>query len=97
VSVLQLQRPYDFVSPFPGEAFTALLLVVDQQVTAEDQAALASSLVDQRCRYAVCTGHDSSSWDDAIDYAYVMNEVEGRPTHGSVTTSWHDREPLEEW
>jgi hypothetical protein len=96
VSVLQLRRPYEFISPFGGAAFAALLLVLDPAVTKEEQTALSEQLVAQACRYAVCAGFDCSSWDDAIDWASVMTEVEERPSHGFVMTTWHTDEPLEE-
>lgn len=96
VPILELRRPYEFTSPFGGAAFAALLLVLDPAVTKAEQKALAEQLVAQACRYAVCAGFDCSSWDDAIDWASVMTEVEGRPGHGFVMTTWHPDQSLEE-
>jgi hypothetical protein len=90
-----LQRPLRFESPFPGEEFAALILVAAPDITSEEQGALAQALVAQGCRYAVCAGIACSSWDDAIDQAAVVAEVQGLPTH-FVTTTWHDGETLED-
>ena len=96
VAVVQLRRPFTFESSLRGEVFAALLLVVDPTVTSEEKVSLAGQLVGQGCRYAVCTGLDSSSWDDAIDHAAVVAELDGTPTFGFVMTTWHEGEPLDD-
>ena len=96
VPVLQIRRPYAFTSPVAGEVFAALLLVVDPTITKDERASLAEQMVAQGCRYAVCAGFDCSLWDDAIDMASVMTEIDGSPQHGFVMTTWHENEPLEE-
>jgi hypothetical protein len=96
VTVMQLRRPFAFTSPVAGEVFAALLLVVDRDVTGEEQAAVAASLVAQGCRYAVCAGLNSSSWDDALDEAAVMADIDGTPSWGFMMTTWHENEPLED-
>lgn len=96
VPIVQLRRPYAFKSPFNGAAFAALLLVVDPMVSSEEQTTLAEQLVAQACRYAVCAGFDCASWDDAIDWVSVMNEVDEKPGHGFVMTTWHEDQPLQE-
>ena len=91
-----LRRPFSFQSPFVGQEFAALLLVTAPDVTPQEQSELAQALVAQGCRYAVCAGTGSSSWDDAVDEAAVVAELQGAPNYGFVMTTWHDDEPLED-
>lgn len=88
-------RPYAFTSPFGGGEFALLLVVGDDDISPDEQWSLSQELVRQGCRYAVCFGHDASSWDDSIDMVGVMNEIEGSPSP-FVMTTWHEREPIDE-
>lgn len=85
-------RPYEYTCPSEGE-YALLLVCADEDVSAEEQALLSERLVRTGCRYAVCFGPESSSWDDSIDMVSVMDEINGRGTPFVVTT-WHDEEPL---
>jgi hypothetical protein len=96
VAVVQIRRPFNFESPAQGEVFAALLLVVDPTVTSEEKLLLAGQLVRQGCRYAVCAGLDSSTWDDAIDHAGVIADLEDAPSFGFVMTTWHEGEALDD-
>lgn len=96
VPLVQIRRPYTFTSPFGGEVFAALIVVVDPAITPEERRALSDQLVAQACRYAVCAGFDCSSWDDAIDMASVMAKIDGTPHFGLVMTTWHEDQTLEE-
>lgn len=90
-----LRRPYAFASPARGEY--ALLLVVEAtaEIDPDEQSRLSEQFVRTGCRYAVCVGPDSSSWDDSIDMVGVMDEIEGRSAP-FVMTTWRDREPLDQ-
>lgn len=93
----QLCRPFAFESPFPGEEFALLLVVAAPDVTAAERERLCRALVAQGCRYAVCTGVGASGWDEAIDYAAVLAELERqRPSGRLPRPAWHDDEPLQE-
>ena len=93
----QLRRPFLFESPFPGEEFALLLVVSAPDVTADEREALSQALVAQGCRYAVCTGVGASGWDESIDYASVMAELEKQqPGDRLLMPAWHDDEPLRE-
>lgn len=93
----QLSRPFLFESPFPGEEFALLLVVSAADVTADEREALSQALVAQGCRYAVCTGVGASGWDESIDYASVMAELERQlPGDRLLMPAWHDDEPLRE-
>lgn len=78
-----------------GGEFALLLVVGDEGVTPVEQGALSEQIVDQGCRYVVCTGHECSSWDDSIDMVGVMDEVEGRSAP-FVMTTWHEDESVAE-
>ena len=81
---------------FPFEGDYAMMLVLERDVcSANDQGVMAKWIVRSGCRYAVCYGHSSSSWDDAIDMVGVMDEIDGREV-ASVTTTWHDTEELKD-
>jgi hypothetical protein len=57
--------------------------------------AFAASLVRAGCVYAVCWGPDSSSMEEAFDYADIEVHGDAEPSHVVMTTS-HNDEPLEE-
>lgn len=88
-------RPYGFSSPCDGEEFALLLVLGEEEITADEQEVLSMNFVRQGCRYAVCTGVGCSSWDDSIDMVGVMDEIEGR-REAFVMTTWHEKQPLEE-
>lgn len=88
-------RPYSFASPISGSEFALLLVVADPGVAPEEQARLSEQFVRGGCRHAVCFGPTSSAWDDSIDMASVMDEVDGRAGL-FVMTSWFDHDPLAE-
>lgn len=92
-----LERPYDFLSPFSGEEFAAMIWVADPTVTDEEQARLSEQLVEQGCRYAVCGGHECSTWDDSIDMAFLETDPDFQPPDEKfVMTTWHEGESVEE-
>ncbi|MFO0639267.1 MAG: hypothetical protein U0183_08640 [Polyangiaceae bacterium] len=93
VWVGRISGPDDYECPATGEH--ALLLVVgDVALGPIEQSLLSERFVRSGCRYVVCFGPTSSTWDDSIDMVSVMDEVEGRPSR-FVMTTWHDDEPLE--
>jgi len=91
---LHLQRPYRFEAP-AADAFVLLLDVSDTTVTPEEQTELSQAIAASGCRYALCRGFGCSSWDDSIDEASVLAEIEGRPQPFLMTT-WHEHESLED-
>ena len=88
-------RPYSFACPTSGAEFALLLVEGDSGVSPDEQWSLSEQFVRTGCRYAVCFGPTSSSWDDSIDMVSVMDEVDGRASP-FVMTSWFDRDPLPE-
>lgn len=94
VWVSRISGPDEFRCPAAGE-YALLLVVGDHGLTTDERIRLSEQFVRSGCRYAVCFGPTSSSWDDSIDMVGVMDQVDGRP-YQFVMTTWHDREPLDE-
>jgi hypothetical protein len=95
--VQHVTRPFHVLSPWPGEEFALLLVVRARDVAPDEQMLLSRQIVDSGCRYAACTGVDSSSWDDSIDQAVVEAGLDGRRSESrTVMTTWHEKETLEE-
>lgn len=93
----QLVRPFAFTSPFSGQDFVLLLVVADSSISDEERDALSGEIIDQGCRYAVCTGHECSRWHDSIDVAYLATSPDFLPSDERfVMTTWHEDESLEE-
>ncbi|HSA96324.1 MAG TPA: hypothetical protein VLJ16_09745, partial [Acidobacteriota bacterium] len=74
----------------------ALIYAVDENTTREEQEAISDQIVISGCRYAVCAGYKSSSWDDSIDMAYLKRNGGDVHDENFVMTSWHDKESLED-
>ncbi len=91
----RVDRPYRFLSPFHRGEFALLLVVGDVDITPDEQRALSEEVVRQGCRYAVCVGHECSTWDDSIDMVGVVDELEGRAAP-LVMTTWHEHESLDD-
>lgn len=90
-------KPYEFVSPFNGEEYVVLLAVNTTNITDDEQVRLSDSIVTTGCRYAVCTGHECSSWDDSIDYSYIHSDPNCDPPREKfVMTTWHEDESIED-
>lgn len=88
--VLELEAPYSFRSPVPGEEFALLLVVQDDAIDAESQALLSEQFVRAGCRYACAWGHDATTWDDSIDMVGVLDEVHDSGELPFVMTTWHE-------
>lgn len=94
VWVGRVSDPSEFRCPAQGE-YALLLVVGDNRWQPDDQHRLSERFVRTGCRFAVCFGPSSSSWDDSIDMVGVLDLCDGQPDH-LVMTSWHDAETLEE-
>ena len=97
VKLVQTARPFEYVSPYPGKEHTLLVCVADATVTSDERVRVSAEIVTAKCRYAVCWGYDCSSWDTAIDCAYIeTDENFSPPDETFVMTTWHDGEPIED-
>jgi hypothetical protein len=94
-AVHHVTRPFEIPSLWPGEEFALLLVVRAPDIVPDEQLAVSRQIVNAGCRYAVCTGVGSSSWDDSLDHAVVEADLGGlRDESRLVMTTWHDGEPL---
>jgi len=91
-----LTSPYTFDRPpFDGADFVALIINNDPEISDADQYALSLALVRAGCRYAVCIGHNCSTWDDSVDCANI--EVDPDLTESKfVMTTWHENDTTDE-
>ena len=98
VYLTTLERPFAFTSPFGEEKFALFLQINARDVSDDERKALSKALVDQGCRYACAVGHKGSTWDDSLDEAAVEEFLdEGEiPDDRFVTTTWREKEPLED-
>jgi hypothetical protein len=92
-----IHRPYAFVSPFDNQEFAALIIAQDPALAGEEQMAIAEALVAAGCRYAMGYGIDGSSWDTAVDLAFIHSDPSFHPPDERfVMTTWHDEDTPEE-
>jgi hypothetical protein len=97
IRCIPLGRPFSFSSPFPGAEFVMLLVVCDSSTTTEEHAALSQQIVEEGCRYAVCTGHNCELWHDLIDESFIGSDPNFNPPNDRMLmTTWHENEPIEE-
>jgi len=97
VASLKLSKPFDFQSPFPGKEFAAWIIAAESSLSDAEKKRVADSLIGAGCRYAVCSGLDSSSWDDAVDLAYIDRYPDSDADDSRfVMTTWHDDESLDD-
>lgn len=96
IQYLQIERPYNFSSPFKGEEYAALIYIADENISNEEQESLSNQIVTSGCRYAVCTGYNSSNWDNSIDMADIKRNGGEVLDENLVLTTWHDNESLED-
>lgn len=93
----EILDPSDFASPFPGEEYVVLLVVNRRDISSDEQIQLSDKIVQTRCRYAVCFGHECSSWDDSIDMSYIETHSDFTPRDEDfVMTTWHENEEIED-
>jgi hypothetical protein len=88
-------EPNGALSTYDGERPFRAIVVVEDVVAPEWQAAASRWLVDAGCLYMLAWGRDCSSWDDSVDLANLQAFDFGEiPDEAFVTTTWHDDEPL---
>ena len=90
-----LTPPYSLDSaPFGGADFVVLIVNNDPRISTTDQNAISLALVRFGCRYAVCMGHDCSTWDDSVDFANMELDPELTPEK-FVMTTWHSDDSVD--
>ena len=96
IKIFEIERPYNFKSPFDGKAFALLLHVSDQSITNYEQNSLSEQFVSQGCRYAVCSGYQCSTWDDSIDWAALEKSNFEDNDNQFVMTTWHKDQSIDD-
>jgi hypothetical protein len=90
-------RPFTLLSPFGGEDFALMLHVAGEDVTPDEQQELSAAIVAAGCRYAICSGHEATTWDDSLDYALLETDADlDPPDEDFVMTGWSEDADLEE-
>ena len=73
------------------------VVLVEDVVTSDRQAAICRWLVETGCRYIMAWGGECGSWDDSVDLANREKfNFEDIPDEGVVITTWHEDESLKE-
>jgi hypothetical protein len=73
------------------------VVLVEDVVTSDRQAAICRWLVEAGCRYIMAWGEECHSWDDSVDLANREKfNFEDIPDEGVVITTWHEDESLKE-
>lgn len=73
------------------------VVVIEDIVDFEWQAAASRWLADSGCLFMMAWGKDCSSWDDSVDYANMDQFASGEiPDDKFILTSWHGDEPLQQ-
>lgn len=74
-----------------------VVVLVEQDVSAEWQDDVSDWIVGFGCRYMMAWGQNCSSWDDSVDWALLRNhDFSDVPDDRFVMTTWHDQETLSE-
>ncbi len=93
----EMARPYQLPNPFNNSEYVCILFVNDIEVLPDEQKSISSTLIKTGCKYAVCAGHECSSWDDSIEIAsmerYPNFEV---PDDQHIMATWHENESVDD-
>jgi hypothetical protein len=82
--------------PFDGQIYAALVWAT-RSTTAARKHRLCAALIASGCRYVVCGGRESVAWEEAVDEAFVAQDLsETEFQERLVMTSSHEREPMRE-
>jgi hypothetical protein len=86
-----------FEPPFAGTAYPCLVWDTKGHRQPDELRQLSTALIASNCRYGVCGGMDCERWHDALDAAYLAQDLSEREAEAKfVMTSWHTEEPLNE-
>lgn len=83
--------------PFRFSEACKVVVVIEDEVEPEWQAAVSEWLVRAGCHYMMAWGRKCSEWDDSVDYAAIdVFGPDASDDESLVMTTWHDQEPLSE-
>jgi hypothetical protein len=82
--------------PFDGEPYPVLVWATRPTTDARKQC-IAQALIASGCRYVVCGGVESGTWEDAADDAYLQQDLpDPVPDDRFVMTTSHPGQPEDE-
>lgn len=88
-------KPYNFQSPFVDEQYVCVIFNNDKNISVKDQYEISKKIVRSGCRFAVCAGHNCSTWDDSIDEEYLATDENFNPPDETfVMTTWHENDSV---
>ena len=73
-----------------------IIFANDRDISDEEQTILSDQIVSAGCRYALCAGHDCSSWDDSIDWSDLAKNDYVVSDENMMMTTWHEDEATSE-
>jgi len=90
-------EPNAALKPYEGRHPFRAIVVIEDAVEPEWQAAASKWLVESGCAYMLAWGRECSSWDTSVDLANLEAFDYGQiPEDRFVMTTWHEHEPLSE-
>ena len=89
--------PGSTLPEYPAKLPSAVVVIIEADVTYEWRDEVSRWLVDNGCYYMMAWGQDCALWDDSVDYAILEDfNYDDIPEDRYVWTTWHDDESLEE-
>jgi|GEM_PF-803249 len=86
-----------FEPPFAGDPFPCLLWDTEGHRRPQELKELSTALIASNCRYGVCGGVDCERWHDALDAAYLAQNIpESEAEARFVMTTWHTEKPFDD-
>jgi hypothetical protein len=93
----QISDRSEFTPPFGARPYVCLIWDADGALALAERQAVADAIIASNCRYVVCGGAQCEAWHDAMDEAFLAQNLEGEEYEERfVMTSWHAGEPVDE-
>jgi hypothetical protein len=92
---IAIDGPEDLVPPFPDAVFPFLIWDHDGHFTDAQRSAVARTLLEAGCRFAVYGGQSCEAWHDAVDIEFMqkpLDDPEELLEAMHVMTTWHPGE-----
>lgn len=90
-------KPGDAPPKFETSGYFKVVVVIEDDVSAEWRAEISDWLVRNGCRYMMAWGKECSAWDDSVDWASLeASDFDDVPDEAFMMTTWHEGEPLKD-
>lgn len=86
--LINLKPPYVFAPPCE-EDYALLLVIADKQIDQDTRSKLCEDIIGSNCRYFMARGHLCGEWDDAVDLAQIIKEIDTGKKQPLIMTTWH--------